>query len=159
MRYITTFGVATLAMALFGPGMTCKAQQIPSGSYQQTCRDIGVRGSTLYATCQDGGGGWRSTELRDFRRCTGEIQNINGNLQCNMSGDGGYGRGRDGDRGYDRMPRGSYVESCQNISTSGNTLQASCQKKNGQWRQTTLRNYNRCSGDIVNNNGRLQCRR
>jgi hypothetical protein len=165
MRYIATFGVAALAVALFSPAMTRTAQQIPSGSYQQTCRDIGVRGSTLYATCQDTGGGWQSSELRDFQRCSAEIQNINGSLQCNTGGyrGGGYGqggdRGRDGDRGNDRVPRGSYTQTCQNISTSGNTLQASCQKRNGQWRQTSLRNYNRCNGDIANNNGRLQCAR
>jgi hypothetical protein len=165
MRYLTTFGVAALTVALFSPGMTCTAQQLPSGSYLQTCRNIETRGSTLHADCQDGRGGWQSTELRDFQRCSGEIQNINGNLQCNTGGNrrddhGPDGdRGRDGDRGYDRVPRGSYAQSCQNISTSGDTLQASCQKKNGKWRQTSLRNYNRCDGEIVNNNGKLQCAR
>ncbi len=185
MRYLTIFGILTLTTALWGPG-TCAAQQIPGGSYQQTCRDIGVRGSTLHATCDDGHGGRQSTELRDFQSCSGQIQNINGNLQCN--GNSGAYQGRDGNRGqYDRDqngnhdqngdhgqygnrgqygdrgdyngPSGSYSQSCQNISTSGNTLQASCQKKNGRWRQTSLRNYNRCNGDIINNNGKLQCAR
>lgn len=157
MRYLTTFGVVALTMAFFSPGMTSTAQQPPSGSYLQTCRDIGVRGSTLFATCQNTGGGWNSTELRDFQRCSGEIQNIDGRLQCDMGGYRGNDRDRDGDRGYDRAPRGSYVQTCQNISTRGNTLQATCQKRNGQWRQTSLRNYNRCGGDIINVNGRLLC--
>jgi len=163
MRYLTTFGVVALTMAFFSPGMTCTAQQPPSGSYLQTCRDIGVRGSTLYATCENGGGGWRSTKLRDFQRCSSEIQNINGNLQCDTSGYRGNDRGRDGDRdrdrGRDRVPRGSYTRSCENISVSGDTLQASCQKKNGNWRQTSLRDFYRCSGDIFNDNGKLRCRR
>jgi CVNH domain len=163
MRYITTFVVVALTMAFFSPGMARTAQQPPSGSYLQTCRDIGVRGSTLFATCQNTGGGWDSSELRDFQRCSGEIQNINGRLDCNTSGYRGNDRGRDGDRGRngdrgdDRVPRGSYAQTCQNISTSGNTLQASCQKRNGQWRQTSLRNYSRCGGDIINVNGRLLC--
>ena len=183
MRYLTTFGVAALAMGFLNSGAPCVAQAIPSGSYQQTCRDIGTRGSTLHATCENTSRGWQSTELRDFQRCSGEIQNINGSLQCSASGNRGYDqghdgdrgreadrgrdgnrggdgdRGRDGDRAYDREPRGSYIQSCQNVSTNGNTLQASCQKKNGKWRQASLRNYNRCNGDIFNNNGRLQCAR
>jgi hypothetical protein len=168
MRYLNMFGMLTLATALWIPG-TCAAQRAPGGSYQQTCSNIGVRGSTLYANCQNTGGGWQQTELRDFQRCNSEIQNINGNLQCNSSGNrwsdqgrndqgrnGDYGRDRN--RGYDREPRGSYVQSCQNINISGNTLRASCQKRNGGWRQTSLRNYNQCR-DIVNNNGKLQCAR
>jgi hypothetical protein len=188
MRNLTMFGILTLTTVLWIPGL-CAAQQIPGGSYRQTCRDVGVRGSTLYATCGDGRGGQQSTELRDFQNCRGEIQNINGNLQCNgnsgsyqgngnngsyqgrdgdrgQNGDrdqnadrGQYGdRGQNGDRGDYRGPSGSYAQSCQNVSTNGNTLQASCQKKNGGWRQTSLRNYNQCNGDIFNNNGKLQCR-
>jgi CVNH domain len=163
MRYLTMFGMLALAAALWVPG-ACAAQ-IPGGSYQQTCRDIGVRGSTLYATCQNAGGGWQASELRDFQRCNGEIQNVNGSLQC-AAGNVGYNRGRDGDHDHDgdhdrngdhRWPRGSYAQTCQNISISGDTLQASCQKKNGSWRQTSLRHYDRCNADIANNNGKLKC--
>jgi CVNH domain len=183
MRYITTVGAAALAVAFLNCGAPCAAQSIPSGSYQQTCRNIDARGSTLYATCDNGNGGWQATQLSDFQRCGGGIQNINGNLQCTVSGNRGndqghdadrgrdgdrgqdanhgqYGdRGRDGDQAYDQGPRGSYLQSCQNVSTSGNTLRASCQKKNGGWRQASLKNYNRCNRDISNNNGKLQCAR
>jgi hypothetical protein len=155
MRYLTMFGILALATALWIPA-TCVAQ-VPGGSYQQTCRDIGVRGSTLYATCQNMSSGWQATELRNYYSCNEEIQNINGTLQCGgTSGYRGPDRGRDRDHGYDRGPRGSYVQTCQNITTSGYTLQASCQKKNGTWRQTSLANYNQCS-DIANNNGKLRC--
>ncbi len=195
MHYITTFGAAALAVAFLNCGAPCAAQAIPSGSYQQTCRNIDARGSTLYASCDNGNGGWQATQLSDFQRCSGGIQNINGSLQCNAIGNrvndqghdtdrghdadhgrdgdrghdadrdrdanhGQYGdRGRDGDQAYDQGPRGSYLQSCQNVSTSGSTLRASCQKKNGGWRQASLRNYNRCSRDISNNNGKLQCAR
>src|SRR6266404_3524710 len=73
MRYISALAVAVLAL-VFG---TATAVAQPGGSYQQTCRKIGVRGSTLYAECQNTGGGWQSTELRDYNRCRGEIQIIN----------------------------------------------------------------------------------
>src|SRR6476646_3201992 len=109
MRYITALKVAALALGLGGAAITCQAQT-PGGSYQQTCRDIGVRGSTLYATCKDEGGNWRNTQLSDYQRCNGEIQNLNGNLSC--TGGTGYGtvnycdrRDRDynrGDRDRDR---------------------------------------------------------
>lgn len=167
MRYLTLSGVLIFLAALALPAPA--AAQGPNGSYQQTCRDIGVRGSSLYAECRDANGGWHRTEMSDYRRCGGDIQNINGNLEC---GNGGYGNGRDrdrdrdhdrdrdqgryGDRGYG--PRGSYTQTCQNITVSGNQLRASCQKKNGKWRNTSLNNYQYCRGDIQNDNGKLRCR-
>jgi hypothetical protein len=171
MRYISALAVAVLAL-VFGTATPAVAQ--PGGSYQQTCRHINVRGSTLSAECQNTGGGWQSTQLRDYNRCNGEIQNINGSLQCTGSNRGGYGpndgRGRDhdrdrdhdGDRDHDRdryngAPRGSYYQTCQNVQVNGNTLTASCQKKNGKTRNTSLHNYQQCR-DIENDNGKLRCR-
>ncbi len=163
MRYISALAVAVLAL-VFG---TATAVAQPGGSYQQTCRKIGVRGSTLYAECQNTGGGWQSTELRDYNRCRGEIQNINGSLQCTGNNRGDYGRDdhdrdhdRDRDRDRDRYngaPRGSYEQTCQNIQVNGNTLTASCQKKNGKTKNTSLHNYQQCR-DIENDNGKLRCR-
>jgi hypothetical protein len=173
MRYMSALAVAVLAL-VFGTATPGVAQ--PGGSYQQTCRHINVRGSTLSAECQNTGGGWQSTQLRDYNRCNGEIQNINGSLQCTGSNRGGYGpndgRGRDdhdrdrdhdGDRDHDRdryngAPRGSYYQTCQNVQVNGNTLTASCQKKNGKTRNTSLHNYQQCR-DIENDNGKLRCSR
>jgi hypothetical protein len=193
MRYMTALKVAALALGLGGAAMICQAQQVPGGSYQQSCRDIGVRGSSLYATCKDEGGNWRSTQLSDFQRCSGEIQNLNGNLQCtggnngngnngNYGNNGSNGDRRDGDsrdanrssdhqdadhhdrdqngnyRNGQNGPNGSYTQTCQNIQVSGNTLQASCQKKNGKVKNSTLRNFQGCR-DIQNDNGKLRCSR
>jgi len=194
MRYMIGLGVAVLALAI-GTGTT-SALQAPGGSYQQTCRKIGVRGNTLRAECQDGNRNWHSTQLADYQRCNGEIQNINGNLQCTGSGNGqpGYDQGRDHDRDRDRdhdadrdrdrdhdrdhdyrgdrnderhwdwdrdhrnrIPRGTYVQTCQNITVNGNRLNASCQKRNGQSKNTHLDNFQNCR-DIENENGKLRCR-
>ena len=167
MRYMMSFIVALLALVF--AGTSSSAQQVPGGSYQQTCRNIGVRGNTLYAECQDTDRHWRSTQLRDYNRCRGEIQNLNGNLQCT----GGYGgngrwqrdRNHDNDRDWDwdrdrrnRVPRGSYVQTCQDIRVNGNELQARCQKKNGKWRDTSLSNFYGCR-EIENDNGKLRCAR
>jgi len=184
MRYSTALKVAALALGLGGAAITCQAQ--PGGSYRQTCRDVSVHGSTLSATCQDQGGNWRNTELRDFSRCNGDIQNLNGNLQCTGgNGGSGYGPGgnygdrrdgdnrdanrggdrdhdRDGDRDRDRNgyngPPGSYSQTCSNIQVNGNTLQATCQKRNGKTKNSTLRNFQGCR-DITNDNGKLRCSR
>jgi CVNH domain len=168
MRSIIALGVAVLGLAL-GSGIR-SAAQAPGGSYQQTCRNIGVRGNTLYADCQDANRNWRSTQLRDYNRCRGEIQNINGNLQCTGGNDGrGPGRyNRDHDQNQDRdwdwdrdrrnrIPRGSYVQTCQDIRVNGNQLQARCQKKNGKLRDTSMSNFYGCR-DIENDNGKLKCR-
>ena len=195
MRLITGFGVAALAMVLGGTAKPAAAQQVPPGSYRQTCRNIGVQGDTLYADCMDTNRNWQSTQLRDYDDCIGEIQNLNGSLQCTGNGygrgvyngpyngpynNGGYyGRDRDrdydhdgdddrdrdrvnhgygrGNYGYDDIPYGSYSQTCQNIRVYGNDLQASCQKRNGRWRNTTLRNFEGCR-DIENDNGKLRCR-
>ncbi|HLW55089.1 MAG TPA: CVNH domain-containing protein [Candidatus Angelobacter sp.] len=56
-------------------------------------------------------------------------------------------------------PRGGYTLSCQDIRTVGGTLQASCKKRNGKWKQASLRNFNQCVSQIENNNGKLVCSR
>jgi hypothetical protein len=184
MRYMLGLGIAALALAI-GTG-TGSALQGPGGSYQQTCRKIGVRGNTLYAECQDTDRHWRSSQLQDYQRCNGDIQNVNGSLQCGNAGNGygqpGYNRDRDhdgdhdrdhdhdyrGDRNDDRqwdwdrdhrnrIPRGSYVQSCQNVRVNGNRIDASCQKRNGGWKNTHLDNFQGCR-DIENDNGKLRCR-
>ena len=169
MRNLLRFSVmALITMAFWNPGTPLSAKGLPSGSYQQTCRNIGVSGSRLHATCQDGNGNWQTTELSDYQRCSSEIVNTNGTLQCNTAAgynNGGYrqgGRDRDDDdrgrgNGQNGGPGGSYVQTCRDIHTRGNTLEADCQTGNGQWNRTSLRNYNRCNGGIVNDTGTLRC--
>ena len=203
----------------------------PPGSYQQSCRDLRMSGNRLYARCQDTGGRWHDTSLRDVDHCTGEINNINGRLDCSRSvnmpggtftatckdvrmrynvlyarcrnrdghwvdtslsnyaqcqsavenidgqlscgGQPGYydsdrDRNRDYDRDHDydrdrdqygRLPGGSYTQTCRDIHIHGNAIQADCQTMDGDWRNTSLDHINQCVGDIVNDNGRLECTR
>lgn len=62
--------------------------QLPSGSYQQSCRDARVSGSTLTASCRDDRGRWNYSSL-DFRNCRSDIGNANGRLACGWNGGGG----------------------------------------------------------------------
>ncbi|HEV3036439.1 MAG TPA: CVNH domain-containing protein [Candidatus Angelobacter sp.] len=125
----------------------------PSGDYTQTCRDISVRGNTLRARCQTGNGDWNDAYLDSYDRCRNGISNINGQLRCNGSGDGD----RDYDRGRGRAPRGSYSQTCRDIGVRGDTLYAECDTGNGDWRRASLNHYDDCSGEIVNDNGQLDC--
>lgn len=192
MRYLTTFGAVALILALCSPGASCAAQSgLPSGGYAQTCQDIRTRGTTLEARCQTRDNQWNQTSLRDFKQCTGEIENDNGNLVCSKGGNSGQDRHgdqqgdkRDNGQGYrhddqpgDRRdngqgdrhdarhddrngpPSGGYMQTCRDIQTVGSTLQASCQKRNGKWRQASLRHFDRCIGEIENSNGKLVCSR
>lgn len=123
---------------------------LPYGDYQQTCRNIRNNGYRLDATCQKRNGDWRSTSL-DYRSCRSSIVNDNGHLRC--SDNGGYG-----DQWRGGMPPGSYQQTCRNIRVDGNRLNATCQKQNGGWRDTSLSNFNYCRGQIENDNGHLRCR-
>jgi hypothetical protein len=124
---------------------------LPYGSYQQTCRNIHNNGSRLDATCQKANGDWHNTSI-NYRGCRGQIVNENGNLRCV---EGGYNGGWQGG-GHGGLPHGDYKLTCQNIHMDGNRLSASCQKKNGEWRNTNLNNAYQCRS-IVNDDGHLRC--
>lgn len=63
-----------------------QAQGVPGGSYRQSCSDARIEGGALVATCRVPGGGAQRTALPGVNRCTGDIGNINGVLQCNSAG-------------------------------------------------------------------------
>jgi hypothetical protein len=174
---IAGLGLAATALA------PASAQGIPSGSYQQSCTNIRVRGDQLTARCTNPQGvAVRSSIALNSCR-GGDIVNSNGQLACNNNGNG-YGRRhrRDGDNGGynnggynnggynngnggynngrygNRNVSGSYQSSCTNVYMNGSTLTASCTAPNGQ-RITSSINPAQCrGGDIANVNGRLACR-
>ena len=122
---------------------------LPYGNYQQTCRNIRNNGYRLDATCQKRSGNWRNTSL-NYRDCQSSIVNDDGRLRCASSG---YG-----DRWRGGVPRGPYEQTCRNIRVDGNRLNATCQKRDGDWRDTSLNSFGYCRGQIENDNGHLRCR-
>lgn len=118
------------------------AQQVPPGSYQQSCRDIRLRGDSLRATCQTSNGNWLRTSLDEAYQCVGDITNIEGRLTCNR---------------YSSPPDGTYLQSCRNVRVRYNTLWARCKTMNGQWVDTSLNDFYRCAGGIGNFDGQLRC--
>lgn len=126
---------------------------LPAGDYVQTCRNIRFYGNRLDAECQKRNGGWRRTGLDYIDQCSSPIANDNGNLVCRS---GGYGYHGGWQRG---IPAGTYTQSCRNIRTLGNRLEAECQTHRGDWRWTSLDSINQCSSPIANDNGNLVCDR
>jgi len=133
------------------------AAQVPQGSYQKSCKNIEVNHDTLKARCKDMNGHWVNTSLDNFNQCNG-INNVNGQLQCgSWNGDRDRDRDRDGDRGH--APPGSYRQTCRDVRVEGDRLLAKCESSDGRWLDTSLDDYQRCVGDIVNDEGRLECGR
>ncbi len=114
----------------------------PAGSYTESCRDIRMKGSTLYAVCKSVDGREAPTSLRDANRCAQGVVNVNGILNCEVS---------------DVLPPGSYISTCKDVRMQGTTLYASCNNGKDRWVTAELREAHKCSGDIANQNGTLRC--
>ena len=56
-----------------------------------------------------------------------------------------------------RVPGGSYLQSCTNVHIFGDRVIADCRRMDGSWDRTALRDVDRCIGGIANMNGRLTC--
>lgn len=141
MRYGTMLGTfAVLALVVWAPNPANAADQ-PPGSYLATCRNVKMRGDSLYARCQNTSGGWNSSSLADVYRCTGDIANVNGSLTCDQS------------KG---LPAGDYAASCRDMRMRFGWLYAHCQTTDGNWVDTSLP-AGRCNGGISNINGQLTC--
>lgn len=145
------FRISLLVITLAACLSSARAQGgPPPGSYRDSCTNIQVRFWTLFANCQDRDGRWRSAVLADVKGCTGDVTNVNGELRCERG---------EGWRDRDSLPRGSYKETCRDIRRQGDMLVARCQTIDGRWMRSSLDDVQRCVGEIVNDNGQMQCSR
>lgn len=116
---------------------------VPSGSYQDRCRNCNANDGILTCECRDNYGEWNVTRL-SYQDCRGDIWNDNGLLRCEKN------------IVIDKTPPGSYREKCRNCSIEDGILECECREKDGGWRRTRLK-YWKCDGDIWNNDGMLGC--
>lgn len=123
-------------------GSQAAAPSQPAGSYTESCKNIRMKGSTLHAVCKSLDGRELPTSLKDANRCAEGVANINGILNCEASG---------------VLPPGSYIATCKDVKLQGSTLSATCNDGKDHWRDTFLRDANKCNGDIANQNGTLRC--
>jgi hypothetical protein len=114
----------------------------PAGSYTESCRNIQMKGTTLHAVCKSLDGRELPTTLKDANSCAEGVANINGILNCEVSG---------------VLPPGSYIATCKDVKLQGTTLSATCNDGKDHWRSASLRDTNKCNGDIANQNGTLRC--
>jgi hypothetical protein len=70
-------------VALAGLSLSAYAQAVPPGSYQQSCRNIRMQGSTLSAVCRRANGRGDQPTALNVTHCAGDIGNNNGQLTCN----------------------------------------------------------------------------
>jgi hypothetical protein len=141
---------AIAVMFLPGLGNRANAQSVPPGSYQQTCKNIDFHDDVLAANCQDSSGHWQSALLHEVQGCRSDIINDDGSLRCSR----GVGYQAANQAG---LPGGTYTQSCQEIRLHGDDLEARCPTASGDWKGAKLDDYNKCHGDIVNDNGKLRC--
>jgi hypothetical protein len=82
---VKTAIIALAGLALAGIAYTppAQAQGVPPGSYRQSCTDAHIERGALVATCRGEHGRETRSALADVGRCTGDIGNSNGVLQCN----------------------------------------------------------------------------
>jgi hypothetical protein len=123
-----------------GPKVAATSQ--PAGSYTDSCRNIQMKGTTLHAVCKSLDGSELPTSLKDANRCAEGVANINGILNCEASG---------------VLPPGSYIATCKDVKLQGSTLSATCNDGKDHWGSASLRDANKCNGDIANQNGTLRC--
>ena len=151
MEYIhAAHRIAALSFALIICSLIsnvyANAQNLPPGSYKDTCRSVSVLGGTLTAQCQRVDGSWKNTAIQ-YHDCEGGITNENGNLTCK------HGTKPKPDK---QLPKGSYKQSCKDAYVDGKWLYARCQKMSGNYNNSSLK-YADCYKDIWNNNGVLTC--
>ncbi len=145
-----------------GPGGYGYGQgAVPQGDYMKTCQNARMNGNRLEARCQTVNGRWRDTSV-DMRQCgNSNITNNDGQLRCGGRWQGGQsGRGQGPGASPQGGPyQGDFRQSCQDVNYKGDQLRARCQKRDGSWRSTTLDDYRKCRGQIVNDDGHLRCER
>jgi hypothetical protein len=125
-----------MAAAMLVLGISA-ALAAPAGSYEKTCTDISVDGTTLNATCKTFNQQPMKTSLPYFASCVGDIGNINGTLAC-------------------AGPNGSYALTCTDATVKGDTLTARCKKRNGEVVDSSLKGFQGFQGNINNCDGKLQ---
>ena len=114
MRQATFLGlISTGAFGLTICAASSAQAQQPRGSFEQSCRNIGISGGLLSAECTDMRGRQQTSSI-PYRHCMGDIGNSNGVLVCNGAtatlDQPGYGQPGFGQPGYGQngQPGGCY---------------------------------------------------
>jgi len=119
---------------------------LPRGSWRASCRNASESGSTLFAQCDNGSGGWTNTSLNLDGCPTRLVGNSRGNLFCESTLSGGI------------LPPGNWRNSCRDAREDGRMLFADCDDGNGNFRNSSVDTGLCPRNEVVNTHGRLYCR-
>lgn len=175
MSIYRIYARARTAAVLLTIGLPCAAHAspVPSGSYLRSCRsaDVDAHG-VLSALCDDGKvhifAKAHNRTFLDLRNCRNhqDIENRNGQLRCisraiesssSVTGNTLTIRTRE------KVPYGSYLRSCRNVTMIGLSLSAECGTgaglfgKKHNWTSIDLSTCPQNRRDISNRKGRLTC--
>ena len=112
---------------------------LPAGSYTQTCRDCSYSNYTLNCRCKPRSSPHIETSLFVKYCAHNTIENLDGHLRCKAE-----------------CASGSYFQTCRNCSCGTDSMSCECEKKNHHFKQTSISLRN-CNGAISNCDGNLKC--
>ena len=152
-----TLLVLTAAVAVAVPAVADDAKAPGAqwgGSYARSCSDISVdKNGRLSATCRRMDGKSNRSNITHKECPSHRAANIDGKLVCEAQANAGNGGNSNSGRW-----QGSFKQSCRDFSVnSDGTLTATCQAKNGAWRETSLARVNCTTNRAENDDGHLVC--
>ena len=112
---------------------------LPSGSFNNNCKNCSLTNDVLTCTCRNNRGNYSKTSDLEINACVNKDINIDyhGALLCHL-------------------PKGSYLTRCMGCSLDNDTLSCLCMNPYHRYSSTSL-NVKKCQGDISNKDGVLQC--
>ena len=148
---VITRSLATVALAAGVAGLpqlaTAGNEELPGGSWTQTCRGGQVRNDILYAECRRSDGRYIATS-EDIESCAA-FGNREGELFCETPGD---------DVKNASLWAGSYRKSCTDVSVDKHgKLKARCRKNDGNYQSTNLTLWQCINRRAANRDGKLVC--
>jgi hypothetical protein len=111
---------------------------LPVGSYNIKCKNCTLTDNKLSCICKNNRGTYSKNTQIEMADCIGKDINIDyeGNLIC-------------------KLPKGSYLDTCQACSVQNNTLSCMCMNPYHQYINSTL-DIKHCN-EITNKDGKLTC--
>ena len=118
---------------------------LPGGSWRASCKNASKTNTTLFATCDNGYGGWTNSSLNLAGCPTRLVGNNHGSLFCSGDANGAY------------LPPGAWRNSCRDAREDGRMIYADCDDGRGNYRPTQVDTGVCPRSEIINTAGRLYC--
>lgn len=121
------------------------SRTLPGGSWRASCKNATKTNGTLFATCDNGSGGWTNSSVNLNACPTRLVGNDRGDLFCEGDANGAY------------LPPGGWRSSCRDAREDGRMIYADCDDGRGNYRSTSVDTTACPRSEIVDTAGRLYC--